>query len=84
MENWFERKGERERKKAHSRSDIDLVFHLFMHLLVNSCMCSNPWIEPTILAYQDYALTNWATWPGHILIIIINKYSSIINIVFLN
>ena len=64
---WFERErkgvgreGKRERERERER---DFLFHLFMHSLVYS------WsgIEPTILVYQDDALTNWATQPGPVL-----------------
>ena len=48
---------ERKREK-----NIYLLFHLFMHSLVDSCMWG---IKLTTLVLEwDDALTNWATWPG--------------------
>ena len=54
-----------ERKEGRERdSNIDLLFHLFMHSLVASCMCPDRGIELTSLACEDSALTNQATQPG--------------------
>ena len=36
---------------------INLLLHLFMHSLIDSCMCRDGF-EPTTTAYQDNALTN--------------------------
>ena len=43
---------------------MDLLFHFLMLSLVESCYVPWPGIEPTTLAYQGDALTNWATQPG--------------------
>ena len=52
-----ERKRQRERERERERErNIDLLFHLFMHSLVASCMC--PEVEPATLVYLDDALTN--------------------------
>ena len=53
---WFlerEEEGEKER-------DIDLLFYLLMHPLVDSCICPDPitWV------HRDNTLTNWSTQPG--------------------
>ena len=40
------------------------LFHLFMHSLVASCKCLDWGSTPTILVYQEAALTNWTTRPG--------------------
>ena len=47
---------ERERAEGSKRQrNIDLLFHLFMHLLVDSCMCPDrglnpqPWCTGTVL-----------------------------------
>ena len=49
-----ERERERERKKERN---ISLLFHLFMHSLVDSCMCHDQGIQPATLADEDDALT---------------------------
>ena len=60
---WFEREKERERGRE---GDIDLLFHSSMYSLVDSCMCPDrewnpqPW-------HVGMTLTNWAIWPGQIL-----------------
>ena len=44
--------------------DIDLLFHLFMHSLVASCMCLSGDQTRNIWMYHDDALTNWIAQPG--------------------
>ena len=44
--------------------DINLLFHLCMHSLVDSCMCPDQRSNPQPRHYWDDALTNWATQPG--------------------
>ena len=51
-------------RKGHTERKINLLFHLFMHSLVDSCILTWPGIEPTTLAYWDNALTNWVNQPG--------------------
>ena len=51
------RKRGKERKSEKERH-TDLLFHLFMHSLVDSCMCPDQGFEPTTLAYWDDTLTN--------------------------
>ena len=56
-------KGKRERreqKRREAKQSIDLLFHLFMHSLVDSLMCLD-WTsnqKPKTLVYQDNTLTN--------------------------
>ena len=54
---WFERererKGERERKRERERN-IDMLFHLVMHSLVDSCMCSDQGWNP-----QPWHMGTW-------------------------
>ena len=42
-----------------------MLLHLFMHSLVESCVCSDQGWNPQTLVYQDDAPTNLATQPGH-------------------
>ena len=46
--------------------DINLLFHLFMYLVVLVCALTGK--EPATLAYGRNALTNWATWPRPIML----------------
>ena len=43
--------------------NIDLLFHLLVHSLVDSCICPDPGLNPQPLHMGDNALTNWATQP---------------------
>ena len=52
-----------EREGREGEGNINLLFHLFMHSLVNSCLCLIG-VKPTALEYGDNALTNWSTQPG--------------------
>ena len=59
-----EREGEKERERERERW-IDLLFHLLMHSLVDSCMCPDQESNlRTTLAYQNNTPTNLATRPG--------------------
>ena len=49
--------GERETEREREQN-INLLFHLFMHSLVDSYMCPDLGIEPTTLEYWDDALTD--------------------------
>ena len=51
--------GREERRESHQ--SVVPPIHTFI-----GCPLCVPWldIEPTTLAYQGDALTNWATWPG--------------------
>ena len=50
---------ERQRER-----NIDSLSQLLMHSLLDSYICPDWGSSPQPLAYQDNALTNWATWPG--------------------
>ena len=50
---------ERERE-----GEVDLLFHLVVHSLVSSWICSWQDIKPATSAYRDYAVTNRATRLG--------------------
>ena len=41
--------------------DINSLFRLLLHSLLDSCMYPDGEIEPTSLSYGDHALTYWAT-----------------------
>ena len=42
-------------RHTHTKS-IDLLFHIFIHSLVDSCECPDWGLNPTILAYRDDTL----------------------------
>ena len=54
-----------EREEGKRETDIDLLFHLFMHSLVDSCRCPDqPGMELGTLACWDIILINRATGQG--------------------
>ena len=55
--------GERGRGGRGRERNIDLLFHLFMHSFVDSCVC--PYQDRTpILSISGCILINRAIWPG--------------------
>lgn len=55
----------KERQRGGGRRRERYLFHLFLYLLVGSCMFPDLGIKPATFAYWDNALTKWAiTQPG--------------------
>ena len=64
--------------------NIDLLFHLFMLLFVDSYMCPD-WKSNYILGmYWEDALTIWATWLGQLLLLIYQLCKNYIKVLSLD
>ena len=62
----FLRGGETDREREREREREKHQFVVPLTSAFIGWFLYEPWlgIEPAILVYQDYALTNWAAWPG--------------------
>ena len=57
---------QRERERERER-DVNVLFHLWTHSLVASCVCPDRGQTPALVCLDD-AVTEWATWPGQTLL----------------
>ena len=74
MMGYSRRKRECERER---KTDIDLLFHLFMYSLVGCCMCPDPGLNSQPWHIGKTFLTNWGTWPGPLWLIWFRSLNSL-------